>query len=192
MAGKNTAAFGIFRTQAEAERGVEALLANGFRTEDVSVLLPLNTGTKDFALQKETKASEGVAAGAGAGAAIGGTLALLAGIGTIAIPGAAPLLVAGPIVAALAGAGSGGVVGGVIGGMVGLGMPEYVAKRYEGMVKDGGILISAHCDDSEWVGRAKDLLKNSGANDVASAGEAGADYAVSDKPKARAVRHGAA
>ncbi|MFN7939836.1 MAG: DUF3341 domain-containing protein [Bryobacteraceae bacterium] len=191
MAGKNTAAFGIYRTRAEAERGVDALLVNGFRTEDVSVLLPLNAGTKDFALEKETKASEGAAAGAGAGAAIGGTLGVLIAIGSIAIPGAAPFLAAGPIMAALAGAGGGSVVGGAIGGLVGMGMPEYVAKRYEGMVREGGILVSVHCDDSQWVDRAKDTLTSSGASDVASSGEASADFAVSDKPKARVARRGA-
>lgn len=191
MAGKNSAAFGIYRTREDAERGVDALLSNGFRTEDISVLVPLNTGTKDFALEKETKAPEGVAAGAGVGAAIGGTFGLLAGLGSIAIPDLSQLLIAGPLVAALAGAGGGGFVGGFIGGMVGMSMPEYVAKRYQGMVREGGILVSTHCDDSKWLGRAKDVLKDSGAKDISSAGEASADYAVSDKPRSRAVRSGA-
>lgn len=191
MAGKNTAVFGIYRSLAEVERGVDTLLANGFRTEDVSVLLPVNNGTKDFSFEKQTKAPEGVATGAGAGAAIGGTLGLLAGIGSLAIPGVGPFIAAGPIVAALAGAGSGGVVGGVIGGLVGMGIPEYEAKRYEGMVKGGGILVSAHCDDSKWVTRAKDILENTGARDVSSAGEASADYAVGNKPVARAAGQGA-
>jgi hypothetical protein len=185
MAGKNTAAFGIYRTRDQAEAGVDALIQNGFRNEDISVLLPENAGTKDFAHEKQTKAPEGVTTGATAGGAVGGTLGLLAGIGALAIPGLGPFIAAGPIMGALAGVGSGAVVGGLIGALVGMGIPEYEAKRYEGLVKEGGILVSVHCDNSDWVKRAKDILERTGANDIASAGEAGADYAESDKPRVR-------
>jgi len=185
MAGKNTAVFGIFRDRSQAEQGVDSLITAGFRSEDISVLLPENVGTKDFAAEKNTKAPEGTAAGAGAGAVVGGTLGLLAGIGALAIPGVGPFIAAGPIMGALAGAGTGGVVGGLIGALVGMGIPEYEAKRYEGMIKEGKILLSVHCDNSDWVKRAKDVLERVGASDIASAGEAGADYAESDKPRAR-------
>jgi len=185
MAGKNTAAFGIYRTRTQAEAGVDALIQSGFRNEDISVLLPENAGTKDFAHEKQTKAPEGVTTGATAGGAIGGTLGLLAGIGALAIPGLGPFIAAGPIMGALAGVGSGAVVGGLIGALVGMGIPEYEAKRYEGLIKEGGILVSVHCDNSDWVKRAKDILERTGANDIASAGEAGADYAESDKPRVR-------
>lgn len=187
MAGKNTSAFGIYRTRTEAERGVDTLLDNGYRNEDISVLLPENVGTKDFAHEKHTKAPEGAATGAGTGAAIGGTLGLLAGIGALAIPGLGPFIAAGPIMGALAGIGTGGVVGGIVGALVGMGIPEYEAKRYEGMIKEGGILVSVHCDNSDWVKRAKEILERTGAHDISSAGEAGADYAETDKPR---VRHG--
>jgi hypothetical protein len=138
-------------------------------------LLPDNKGTKDFAHDKSTKAPEGTAAGVTTGGVIGGTLGLLAGIGVFAIPGIGPLIAAGPIVAALAGLGAGGAVGGIIGALVGMGIPEYEAKRYEGHIKAGGVLLSVHCDTSEKVGRAKDLLKHTGAQDIASSGEARAD-----------------
>jgi hypothetical protein len=187
MAGKNTAVFGIYRTRSAAEQGVDKLLENGFRREDISALMPENMGTRDFAHEKGTKAPEGAATGATAGVAIGGTLGLLAGIGALAIPGLGPFIAAGPIMGALAGAGSGGVVGGLIGALAGMGIPEYEAKRYEGIVREGGILVSVHCDNSDWVKRAKEILEHTGANDVASAGEAGADYAKTDKPR---VRHG--
>ena len=187
MAGKNTAVFGIYRTRAGAEQGVDALLQNGFRKEDISVLLPENVGTKDFAHEKGTKAPEGAATGATAGGVVGGTLGLLAGIGALAIPGLGPFIAAGPIMGALAGLGTGAVVGGLAGALIGMGIPEYEAKRYEGMVKEGGILLSVHCDNSNWVKRAKDILERTGANDISSAGESGADYAESDKPH---VRHG--
>jgi hypothetical protein len=186
MAGKNTAVFGIFRDRRHAEQGVDALMAAGFRNEDISVLLPENAGTKDFAAEKHTKAPEGTMTGAGAGAAVGGTLGLLAGIGALAIPGLGPFIAAGPIMGALAGIGTGGVVGGLIGALVGMGIPEYEAKRYEGLVKEGKILLSAHCDSSDWVKRGKDILERVGAQHVSSAGEAGADYAVTDKPRTRA------
>jgi len=181
----NTSVYGIYRTRNNAERGVDALLAAGFRNTDISALLPENVGTKDFAHEKGTKAPEGAATGAGAGAVVGGTLGLLAGIGALAIPGLGPFIAAGPIMAALAGAGGGGVVGGLLGGLIGLGMPEYEAKRYEGMIKEGGILVSVHCDNSDWVKRAKDILEQSGANDISSSGEASADYNESDKPRTR-------
>ena len=187
MAGKNTAAFGIYQTRAQAEAAVDAFILAGFRSEDISVLLPENVGTKDFAAEKNTKAPEGATTGGIAGGAIGGTLGLLAGIGALAIPGLGPFIAAGPIMGALAGLGAGGAVGGLIGALVGMGMPEYEAKRYEGLVKQGKILMSVHCDNSEWVGRAKDILKRTGAEDVSSTGESGGDFAKSDKPR---VRHG--
>src|SRR6195256_785062 len=171
MAGKNTAVFGIYPTYESVERAVDALRVAGFRNTDISVLFPENVGTKDFAHEKSTKAPEGAATGAGAGAVVGGTLGLLAGIGALAIPGLGPFIAAGPIMGALAGAGTGGVVGGVIGALVGMGIPEYEAKRYEGLVKEGGMLLSVHCDNSDWVKRAKETLEHTGAQDISSSGE---------------------
>jgi hypothetical protein len=185
MAGKNTVAYGIYRTRGMAENAVDTLLASGFRNEDISVLLQDNQGTKDFAHEKQTKAPEGTTTGVVAGGAIGGTLGLLTGIGALAIPGLGPFIAAGPIMATLAGIGSGGVVGGIIGALVGMGIPEYEAKRYEGRIKGGGILLSVHCDNNDWARRAKDILKQTGAEDVSSAGEESADYAKTDKPLAR-------
>src|SRR5580704_13664967 len=151
MAGKNTAVFGIYPEYASVESGVDALKAAGFRNTDISVLFPENVGTKDFAHKKETKAPEGTAAGVTTGAVIGGGLGWLAGIGALAIPGLGPFIAAGPIMAALAGVGVGGAVGGITGALIGMGIPEYEAKRYEGRVKDGGILLSVHSDNSEWT-----------------------------------------
>jgi len=171
MAGKNTAAFGIYSNQATASIAVDRLTAAGFSNDDVSVLMSDHQGSKEFAAEKNTKAPEGTATGVGVGGAIGGTLGLLAGIGALAIPGVGPLIAAGPIMAALAGLGVGGAVGGLVGALVGMGIPEYEAKRYEGRVKDGGILLSVHCDSSEEVSRSKDILKATGAEDIASSGE---------------------
>ena len=185
MAGKNTAVFGLYRNETELNDGVDALRAAGYRNTDISVLFPDNRGTKDFAHEKNTKAPEGTAAGATSGMAIGGALGWLAGIGALAIPGIGPFIAAGPIVAALAGAGAGGAVGGLVGALAGMGIPEYEAKRYEGRIRGGGILMSVHCDNSEWVGRAKQILRDTGAEDIGSAGEAAADFAQSDKPLPR-------
>jgi hypothetical protein len=171
MAGKNTAVFAIFPSRAAAESAVDQLTAAGFSNQDVSVLMSDQSGTKEFATEKNTKAPEGTAAGVGVGATVGGTLGLLAGIGALAIPGVGPLIAAGPIMATLAGVGVGGAMGGLVGALVGMGIPEYEAKRYEGRVKDGGILVSVHCDSSEEVSRAKDILKAAGGEDVASSGE---------------------
>ena len=171
MAGKNTAVFGIYKGRLEAEQTVDRLLAAGFSNNDISVLLPDQQSSKEFAHEKNTKAPEGTTTGVTTGGAIGGTLGLLAGIGALAIPGVGPFIAAGPIMGALAGLGVGGAVGGLIGALVGLGIPEYEAKRYEGRIKDGGILLSVHCDTSEEISRAKEILKRSGAEDIASSGE---------------------
>jgi hypothetical protein len=175
MAGKKTAVFGIYTNANQAERVVDRLMAEGFRSDDISVLLPDNQSTKDFAHEKNTKAPEGTTTGVAAGGVVGGTLGLLAGIGALAIPGVGPFIAAGPIMGALAGLGVGGAVGGLIGALVGMGIPEYEAKRYEGRIKEGGVLLSVHCDTSQEISRAKDLLKHTGAQDIASTGEASAD-----------------
>ena len=187
MANKNVAVFGNNKTVAIAEAAVDHLIARGFSNSAISVLLPDDESTRAFAHEKSTKAPEGTTTGAATGGVIGGTLGLLAGIGMLAIPGIGPLIAAGPIVATLAGVGAGGAVGGIVGALVGLGIPEYEAKRYEGAVKGGGILLSVHCDTSEQVGVAKDSLKETGAQDIASAGEAG-----SDDKKERSEKHASA
>jgi hypothetical protein len=183
---KNTAAFGIYRDRISAENAVDVLREENFRNTDISALLPENLGTKDFAHEKNTKAPEGATAGATTGAVVGGGLGWLAGIGALAIPGIGPFIAAGPIVALLAGAGAGGAIGGLTGALIGMGIPEYEAKRYEGRIKSGGILLSVHCDSAEWTKKAKEILKQTGAEDISSTGEAKADFATSDKPMRRA------
>jgi len=188
MAGKNTAVFGLYKTQAQAESAVDALQDAGYRSDDISVLLPDQQSSAEFAHEKNTKVPEGTTTGVTAGGAIGGTLGLLAGIGALAIPGLGPFIAAGPIMGALAGAGAGGAVGGVVGALVGMGMPEYEAKRYEGRVKDGGILLSVHCDDSDWVSKAKRILEQTGAHDISSAGEKAASTHGVDTSTARHLK----
>lgn len=179
MTTNKTAVFGIFGTREQAERSVEDLHSSGFSYDDISVLIPdAERGTKDFAHEKNTKAPEGATAGGTAGGVVGGALGLMVGLGALTIPGVGPLLAAGPIVAALAGFGAGGAVGGLIGGLVGLGMPEYEARRFEGRIRKGGVLLSVHCDTTERVDRAKHLLKQTGAQDIAAQGEATADEPV--------------
>src|SRR6202163_2349219 len=172
MAGKHTAVFGIYPNYASVENGVDGLKAAGFSNRDISVLFPQSAGSKDFAHEKGTKAPEGATAGAGTGVVLGGAMGWLMGVGALAIPGLGPFIAAGPIMAALAGAGVGGAVGGVTGALVGMGIPEYEAKRYEGRVKKGGILLSVHSDNSGWTKRAKGVIERTGAEDISSTGEA--------------------
>jgi hypothetical protein len=185
MAGKNTAVFGIYPNRKSVETAVDAFKVAAFRSSDISVLFPENAGTKDFAHEKNTKAPEGATTGAGTGALLGGGLGWLVGIGALAIPGLGPFIAAGPIVATLAGAGAGGAIGGLTGALVGMGIPEYEAKRYEGRVKDGGILLSVHSDDSAWTKKAKEILERTGARDVSSTGEAA--FEKGDQPGVREV-----
>jgi hypothetical protein len=175
MEGKNTAVFGIYPSYASVENGVDALRAAGFSNGDISVLFPESSGSKDFAHEKNTKAPEGATTGAGTGVVLGGAMGWLLGIGALAIPGLGPFIAAGPIMAALAGAGVGGAVGGIAGALIGMGIPEYEAKRYEGRVKDGGILLSVHSGSSDSTKRAKEILKRTGAQDISSTGEASSD-----------------
>jgi hypothetical protein len=181
----NTAVYGIYRDTVALGSGLERLKAAGFRSTDVSVLMPENIGTKDFIHKKDTKAPEGATAGGFSGGVVGGVLGWLVGAGALAIPGLGPFIAAGPIMGLLAGVGAGGAVGGLLGALIGAGIPEYEAKRYEGRVKSGGILLSVHCDSSEWVKRAKQILEQTGAEDIGSAGEAAADYAMSERPASR-------
>ena len=181
----NTSVFGIYSSTEQVSRAVDTLRAAGFRNTDISALFPENQGTKDFAHEKNTKAPEGAATGAASGALLGGALGWLAGIGALAIPGIGPFIAAGPIMGALAGIGTGAVAGGLVGVLVGLGIPESEATRYEGRIKKGGILLSVHSDDADWTKRAKSILESTGAEDVSSSSESGADFAVSDRPATR-------
>jgi hypothetical protein len=181
MAGKKTAVFGIYDSTAHAEMAVDTLVQAGFPSANISVLLQDYRGTREFAHEKDTKAPEGTATGVTAGGVIGGTLGVLAGIGALAIPGLGPFIAAGPIMGGLAGLGVGGAVGGLIGALVGLGIPEYEAKRYEGRLKSGGVLLSVHCDTSEQITRAKDLLKGTGAGDISSTGESSHNVEKTEK-----------
>jgi hypothetical protein len=171
MRSKKTAVFGIYGSAEQAARAVNTLMSSGFSSSDISVLLPDTQSTKAFAHEKETKAPEGATAGATAGGVIGGTIGVLAGVGALAIPGLGPFIAAGPIMAGLAGLGVGGAVGGLVGALIGMGIPEYEAKRYEGYLKKGGTLMSVHCDASDQISLAKNLLEGTGGTDIASTSE---------------------
>src|SRR6266403_567691 len=167
-------------TEDQAAAIVERLKSAGFSDNDISVLFPDKGSTRDFAHKKETKMPEGATVGASTGGVVGGTIGLLAGIGALAIPGLGPFIAAGPIMAALSGGAVGALGGGLTGALVGLGIPEYEAKRYEGKVKEGGILISVHSDSKDETNRAKNIFKEEGAHDVSSTGEARSDVKAAD------------
>jgi hypothetical protein len=171
----STVVLGIYESRTQLERGIQELRTAGFRTDSISALFPEGDQTREFAHEKGTKAPEGATTGGTTGAVVGGTLGWLAGIGALAIPGLGPFIAAGPIMAALAGAGVGGAVGGVAGALIGMGFPEYEAKRYEGHVKEGGILVSVSCANSDEEDRVEDILERTGARDVSSTGAASAD-----------------
>lgn len=164
--------FCITTSRDQADRIVEELKTARFSNNDISVLFPDKGTTRDFAHEKNTKAPEGAVAGAGTGGVIGGALGWVAGIGALAIPGVGPFIAAGPIIAALSGAAIGAAAGGIAGGLIGLGIPEIEAKRYEGKVKEGNILISVHTESSEEISRAKDIFAKAGAEDICVTGEA--------------------
>jgi hypothetical protein len=166
------AVFCIVRDHLQAARIVSDLKAANFSNNDISVLMPDKAGTRDFAHDHNTKAPEGAATGAGAGGVLGGALGWLAGIGSLAIPGAGPFIAAGPIMAALSGAAIGAAVGGIAGTLIGLGIPEFEAKRYEGKIKGGNVLVSVHSENSDETKRAKEIFERAGAEDISTSGEA--------------------
>lgn len=189
MSGKKEGVFGIYSTRIAVENATDGLIRAGFPAADISVLLPESLGgPKNIGTEKATKAPEGTATGVTVGGAIGGTLGLLAGIGALAIPGLGPFIAAGPIMAGLAGLGVGGAIGGVTGAFVGLGIPEFEAKRYEGRLKNGGILLSVHCDTADEIKRAKEVLKTTGAEDVSSTGESSVSSKQAERDAAKAAR----
>lgn len=172
MANNTTAAFGILATPMQTETCVAALVEAGFRRDDISVLMPNTGSTNELVTEKSSKAPEIATTGAATGGVLGGTLGLLVGIGMLAVPGVGPFIAAGPVMlAAFAGFGAGAAAGGLIGGLIGLGIPEYEAKRYEGRVKNGGILISVHGEDGDWTKKAAEVLENNGAEDISSVSE---------------------
>lgn len=173
----NKAIFGIYKSKNEAETGVTILKNNGFRMSDISVLMPSESGSQDLIHTKATKAPEGAATGAGTGGLLGGVLGLLVGAGALSIPGVGPFIAAGPIMAGLAGLGLGSTVGILGGALIGYGIPEYEAKKYEGRIKEGGVLLSVHVDDTEWAEKAKRTLHSTGAEDIAMSTELSGEMA---------------
>jgi len=172
---RNKSVFGIYLKRSDMDSAVAALRDAGFSTSDISVLLPEDVGSGNLVTEKATKAPEGAAYGAGSGAAVGGALGWLVGVGALAIPGIGPIVAAGPLLAALAGIGVGGALGGFTGVLIGAGIPEDEAKKYEGRLMKGGILVAVHCETSEEIDRAKSIMEVTGAEDIASSGEAPAD-----------------
>lgn len=183
---KNTSVIGIYPDRTTVSDAIDVLHKAGYRATDISVLSSDNQGSKDFGHEKHTKAPQGAATGAAAGAVVGAALAWLVSTQAVSIPGMAALVAAGPLVATLAGAGAGGALGWIAGMLAGLSVSEYVARRYAGRIRRGGILLSVHCDSSEWRTRAKKTLENTGARDISSAPESAADYGTTDKPTERA------
>jgi len=185
MAAKNRVAFGIYPDRPAVEETITQFLHAGFRKADVSALFPENPGSKDFGHEKGTKAPEGASIGGIVGGIVGGVLGWLIAAGWINIPAWSALTAAGPVVAALAGVGALGVVGGIIGALIGMTIPEYEAIRFAGRIREGGVLVSIHCDNHRWASRAKAILEDSGAQDVAVTREKEGDFGNNDKPLPR-------
>lgn len=165
------AVFGIYDTRIAAESAIERFKMEGFRASDLSVLVPDAGGAESSGFEKSSKAPEGASTGAGAGLALGGTMGWLVGAGALVIPGVGPLLAAGPLIAMLAGAGAGAALGATAGGLIGAGIPEYEAKRYEGYLAQGKVLLSVHTDNADWLKRAQELMEATGADDISSMAE---------------------
>jgi hypothetical protein len=185
--GHNHSVLGIYQDRAMVADAISALCSKGYRPEDIAVLLPDNSGSKDFGHERRTKGLEGAAAGSALGAITGATIGWLVSSGTVAVASLEPLAHVDTLIAILAAAGCGAAIGWVIGLFLGMGTPEYVAKRYAGRKRHAGILLSVHCDNGAWRTRAETLLRDTGARDVSCMLEATSDFGASDKPVARLI-----
>lgn len=139
---------GVFHTEHEASRAIEDLKAQGFLTEDISVIARNKRDVEAINDETGTKVPEGMASGAATGGILGGVTGLLAGIGALAIPGIGPIIAAGPIAATLTGVAVGAGTGGLVGGLIGLGIPEDEAASYDNYVDEGRILVMVDADIS--------------------------------------------
>jgi len=182
---RNTSVMGIYPDRTTVSEALIVLNKTGYRATDISVLSSDNLGTKDFAHQKRSKPPEGASIGAAAGAIIGAALAWFISTQPVTVTALGPLVAAGPVFAALAGAGASGALGWIVGLLAGLRLTEYVAKRYAGRMRNGGILVSVHCDSPEWCDRAAKALKDTGAQNISSAAETAADYGTTNRPTER-------
>lgn len=185
MPARNISAYGIYPSQGAVNEAIQEMKTAGFRETDISVLFPENLGSKDFAHEKHSKAPEGAVAGGGSGAVIGAAAGWLVGVGSLVVPGLESFAATGPVMGMLSGMGAGVLAGGLTGAIAGATIPEYEAKRFAGRVRKGGILLSVHCDDSQWAKTARRLLKKTGARNISTGTESRADFAKSHKPLPR-------
>lgn len=182
---RNSSVIGIYQDRTAASDAIDVLHKAGYRPADIAVLSSENQGSKDFACVRRTRAPAGAAFGAVVGAVTGAAIAWFLSTSEVRVAGIMPLVAAGPVLAALIGAGAGGALGWLLGLLAGLQESEYIARRYAGRVRHGGILVSVHCDDGVWCDRAKRTLRDTGARDISSAAEAKADFGTTDKPSGR-------
>jgi hypothetical protein len=182
---KNTSVIGIYEDRTAVSDAIDVLHKAGYRATDIAFLSSDNQGSKDFAHEKHSKALDGAGVGGAVGAIVGAALAWLVASQTVTIASLGSLVAAGPALAALAGAGAGGALGWIVGLLAGFGLPEYVAKRYSGRIRNGRILLSVHCDSRKWRDQAEKTLKDTGARNISSVSEAAADYGTTDAPTER-------
>lgn len=152
----------------EANNAIMGLFQQGFSREQISMLTSDATHREHLAIEANTKAPEGAAAGAAIGGTLGAIVAGLTAVGTVVVPGVG-LVVAGPLLAALAGLGAGGAAGGLVGGLIGAGMTEAEAKMVEDAVKNGNIVIAVTHEDKERINNARTVFKATAALDIAAA-----------------------
>ena len=163
----NTVLTALYETPKRAADAVRALEAAGIPSDDISLLIGDHFDRDAFTVETHSKLSEGVAAGAVTGGALGALIAGLTAVGAFATGGG--LLVAGPIVAALAGAGAGATGGGVLGGLIGATMPEHEVKHYEDALEKGSVMVGVTCATDDIRDRVQHTLKETGAIKISRA-----------------------
>ena len=161
---QSSVAVGVFADPVQARDAVAALKEAGFRSDQVSLLLPNPDEAAATGAGLETSAGEGAVAGAVLGGLFGGLWGWLAGFTALFIPGVGPFLAIGAFATALTGAALGAGLGAIAGALIGLGVPKEEAEWYEGELRSGRTLVAVAADGR--YSEARDLLRRHGAYDV--------------------------
>lgn len=168
-------AIGVFHSRSETEKALNALKEAGFNMDLVSVIAKnseRDASVADVDVRTEAvdnKADEGAATGAAAGGAVGTITGLLVGLGTLAIPGVGPILLAGAgataLATTLAGTAIGAAAGGLLGGLIGLGIPEDEARVYNDRISRGDYLVMVTGGEVS-VRMAESILRDRGIEEL--------------------------
>ncbi|HEY3837361.1 MAG TPA: hypothetical protein VGL72_12350 [Bryobacteraceae bacterium] len=135
--------FGVYPTREDAQVALGQITRAGFRSADVTVLLPDNRDSRQFAQENGTLVPKEIQTGVNADVELKGNLGLTQ-----------PMR--GPVQGALPGA------------LREMRLPEDEAEQYGDRVKQGEVLVSVNCNSAGDANRAREVLAITGAALISS------------------------